>query len=347
MQEIEHLVRYSIFCFFFFYSFSFAQTYPDSLVNKSISHGISLILEQNYLKAHDEFSKLSKNYPELPFGYIYLAATEIAKSVDYYKKFNEELIFSYLDSAAEISDRKLSENDTLIWNYYFKGLTDGYYSYFQALRGNYFSAITNGINSIKNFNKCLEINHEFSEAYIAIGTFNYWSGSKSLGIDWLPFTSDKSNEGIKMLEKAISKQSYSNYLAVYSLCWIYIDQNKPNKTIKTANYILSQYPNSRLFTWVLAAAFKRIDKSKAILYYRKVIDLFPRNDKDSRAAKIVLEHKIAMLEFELGNYTESLNLCNKILNSENNLSKEQHDFVEKRFERTQNLKEEILVKLNK
>lgn len=347
MREIEHLVRYSIVCFLFVCSFSYAQTYPDSLVDKSIKHGISLILEQNYSQAKIEFNNLSNKYRNLPFGYIYLAATEIAESVDYYKKFNEDLIFAYLDSAGEISNRNISENDTLIWNYYAKALTNGYYSYFQALRGNYFSAITKGINSIRNFKVCLRKNHDFTEAYIAIGTFSYWSSSKSLGLDWIPFSKDNSVEGVKMLEESIPKNSYSNYLAVYSLCWIYIDQKKPKKTINIANNILAQYPNSRLFTWVLAAAFKRVDKNKAIFYYEKVINLFPDNDGNSKAAIIILEHKIAMLEFELSNYKKALSLCNKILNSENKLTDEQYEIVEKRFERTRSLKKEILNKIKK
>ena len=102
MQEIEHLVRFSLVFFLFFYSLISPQLYPASLVDKSLQTGIHLILQQKYSSAVEHFNQLKINYPQLPVGKIYLAATEIAKSLDYYQPFNEDIIFSYLDSAMEI-----------------------------------------------------------------------------------------------------------------------------------------------------------------------------------------------------------------------------------------------------
>ncbi len=347
MREIEHLVRFSLGFILLITTFVSAQVYPDSLVDKYLNVGINSILEQNYTQAEEQFNQLKIDYPNLPFGNIYLAATEIAKSLDYYQPFAEDSIFSYLDSAMEISEKRYDENDTLIWNLYFKALSEGYYAYFQAMRHNYFSAFTKGLNSINDYQKCLEYDPNFYESYVTIGTFNYWSSSKTLGLSWLPFANDNVAESIKMLEDVITKPVYNKYLAAYSLCWIYIDIKKPRKTVKLAKSILKTYPNSRLFTWVLADAYKRFDKEKAVENYWKVLNSFENNSNHLIVVKIVLMHKIAMLQFDLKEYDKSIELCNQILINDTNLNDTQLDFIEKRLERVKTLKENILEKIKK
>ncbi len=347
MQEIEHLARFSFVFFIFFYSQISAQVYPDTLVDKYLRTGINLILEQKYSSAVEQFNQLKKKYPQLPFGNIYLAATEIAKSLDYYQPFNEDLIFSYLNSALETSQKLYEKNDTLVWNLYCKALSEGYYAYFQAMRGNYFSAFTQGFNSINDYQNCVKMNPDFYEAFIAIGTFDYWSSSKSLRLSWLPFAKDNSKASIKILENAISHFTYNKFLAAYSLCWIYIDDKNPEKSVELAKNILKKYPDSRLFTWVLADAYKRIDKEKAIENYSKVLNSFEKNFESLKVVKIVLKHKIAMLQYDLKKYNNSLKLCNEILAIGKTLNQAQHEFIDKRLARTKELKNKIVEKIKK
>lgn len=347
MREIEHLVRFSIVFIFFFSSVLSAQVYPDKNVDKYLRSGIKFILDENYSAAESQFIRLKNEYPELPFGNVYLAATEIAKSLDFYKPFNEDLIFLYLDSASELSDKLFEKNDTLIWHLYFKALSAGYYAYFQAMRGNYFSAISKGINSINDYNECLKLNPKFYEAFIAIGTFNYWSSSKTLGLKWLPFVKDNSSGSISILENAISKPVYNKYLAAYSLCWIYIDNNEPGKSIKLAKSILSEYPKSRLFMWVLANGFKRTDKTKAVEIYNNILNSFNALPDSLPVVKIILKHKIAMLLFDLKKYDSAKELCNEIILMKKSLNENEFDIVEERLDRVIKLKGKIIDILSK
>lgn len=347
MLEIEHLVRFSLVITFFFYSLLSAQVYPDKNIDTYLRSGIKFILEENYSAAEKKFRNLKTEYPELPFGNIYLAATEIAKSLDFYKPFNEDLIFSYLDSASEQADKLFEANDTLIWNVYFKALSSGYYAYFQAMRGNYFSAISNGINSIKDYNECLKLNPNFYEAFIAIGTFNYWSSSKTLGLKWLPFVKDNSSGSISMLEKAISKPAYNKYLAAYSLCWIYLDNNEPNKSIKLAKNILNEHPKSRLFMWVLANGLKRTNKAKAVEVYNNILNSFNALPDSLPVVKIILKHKIAMLLYDLKKYESAKKLCSEIILMKKSLNENELDIVEERLDRVIELNDKIIDILSK
>ena len=86
MQEIERLVRYSILFFILiilFVDFVPAQNFPDQKVDSLLKTGIRKIINQEYFKAENIFHQLNRDYPDLPFGKIYLAACRIAKAYDY------------------------------------------------------------------------------------------------------------------------------------------------------------------------------------------------------------------------------------------------------------------------
>ena len=100
MPEIEHLEHYKFyFTLAFLLSLSsilYCQKYPDKNVDSLLNRGINFIINQKYESAGKNFEQLNNSYPNLPFGKIYLAAAEIAKSYDYDQRFNDDLITKYL-----------------------------------------------------------------------------------------------------------------------------------------------------------------------------------------------------------------------------------------------------------
>ena len=107
----------------------YSQEYPDGSVNSLLKSGIDYIINQNYSQAKSEFEKLNSKYPDLPFGKIYLAAVEIARSYDYGEGYNGDVISKYLNAAKYQSEKLLNKYPENIWNHYFLGLTEGYISY--------------------------------------------------------------------------------------------------------------------------------------------------------------------------------------------------------------------------
>ena len=142
------------------------------------------------------------------------------------KNFDEKYIRENLESAKKQSEKLLDSDESNIWYRYFYALSEGYISYFEAINGSWFAALTTGINSISEFEKILSSDENFFEAYIAIGTFEYWKSRKLEFVSWLPFSNDTKSIGIDLLIIAIDSSSYNSHLAVNSLIWIYIDQKK-------------------------------------------------------------------------------------------------------------------------
>jgi hypothetical protein len=320
MQVTGHLVLYSKIFILLLFTFSvniFSQEYPDESVNALLKSGINDIINQNYSQAKSEFEKLNSKYPDLPFGKIYLAATEIARSYDYGEEYNGELISKYLNSAKDQSEKLLNINPENIWNNYFLGLAEGYISYYEGLNGSWLTSLKEGVNSASNFEECLKRNPGFFEAYSGLGTYKYWKSKKIGFLSWLPFIHDERNEGINYLEKAVEKSSYNTYLAVNSLIWIYIDKKNFNKAIRISQKALHEFPKSRFFKWGLARALEDVNSSKAINSYSEILNSYPNLNSMNHYNEIVLKHLMAQQYEKMGENTKALKLCNDIMGIKN------------------------------
>jgi tetratricopeptide (TPR) repeat protein len=343
MQETELLVRYKIILLFFvilIYSECSAQVYPDARVDSILRAGIRQIVNQDYKSAEGIFGKLNREYPHLPLGKIYLAANKIAEAYDYAQDFDETYILNNLESAKEQSEKLVELDETDIWYRYFYSLAEGYISYYEAIEGSWFSALSTGINSITEFEEILVEDENFYEAYIAIGTFEYWKSRKLEFMDWLPFASDTKNIGIDRLIVAINSSSYNSHLAIISLIWIYIDQKKYDEAIKVSERALSEFPSSRTFKWGLARAFEEKNPLKAIELYLEILHSYPDLLKENYKNEITLKHLIAQQYVKLGDKDKALKYCNEIL-SVKNIPQKTLDELSERLERVNSLKKEL------
>jgi predicted Zn-dependent protease len=319
----------------------YSQEYPDGSVNSLLKSGIDDIINQNYPQAKSEFEKLNSKYPDLPFGKIYLAAAEIAKSYDYGEEYNGEVISKYLYSAKDQSENLLNNNPENIWNHYLIGLAEGYISYYEGLNGSWLTSLKEGINSASNFEECLKKNPDFFEAFSGLGTYKYWKSTKTKFLSWLPFVHDDRAEGINYLEKAIDKSSYNNYLAVNSLIWIYIDQKNFENAVRISEKAMNEYPKSRFFKWGLARAFEDVDRSKAINSYYEILNSYQNLNSMNHYNEIVLKHLIAQQYEKVGEKSKALKLCNEIM-AIKNLSEFVKNKLGDRLNRVKELQERVL-----
>jgi len=337
------LVRCKIILIFFvilIYSELPAQVYPDAHVDSLIRTGIKHIVNQDYTSAEKCFKILNKQYSHLPFGKIYLAANKIAEAYDYAVDFDEKFILNNLESAKEQAQKLVAKDGSNIWYHYFFALTEGYVSYFDAINGNWFSALTTGVNSISEFEKILAEDENFYEAYIAIGTFEYWKSRKMEFMSWLPFANDTKNIGIDLLIVAIDSSSYNSHLAINSLIWIYIDQQRYEDAIKVAEKALREFPQSRTFKWGLARAYEEENPLKAIELYLDILNSYPGSLKENYKNEITLKHLIAQQYAKLGNKEKALQYCDEILSTQN-IPQKTLDKLSERLDRVKSLRKEL------
>ncbi len=343
MLETELLGRckfYFIIFFLLVYSEVFAQIYPDAIVDSLLRTGIRYVVKQDYDSANKIFKQLNAEYSSLPLGKIYLAASKIAEAYDYAQDFDETYIRENLESA-KVQTEKLHDPDNRnIWYRYFYALSEGYIAYFEAINGSWFSAMNTGINSISEFEEILTRDKNFFEAYIAIGTFEYWKSRKLEFISWLPFSNDTKNIGIDFLIIAIDSSSYNSHLAINSLIWIYIDQKKFEDAIEVAQNALKEFPESRTFKWGMARAYEESDPLESIKLYIEILNSYPDIKTENYKNEITLKHIIAQQYARLGDKEEAIIYCNEIL-SMKNIPEKTFNEMQERLERVKELKNEL------
>lgn len=346
MPGIELLVRYKILLLLLLSNLLYGQNHPDKSIDSLLSDGIQNIVVQDYDSAFNVFIKLDQQFNTLPLGQIYLAATEIAKSVDYMEDINVEYVDSLLELASDKTELLLEANPDDLWNNYYEALIFGYKAYYYSISGSLIAAFSDGVQCLRSFHKCLEIDPNFYEAYTAMGTYNYWKSARSKAFLWLPFVADNREEGIKYLERAVESSTYNKHLAAYSLVWIYIDYGENQKAIDLSIKSLQEFQDSRFFKWGLARAYKAIDKNKTIDVYYDLLRSVETLENSNLFNNVVLMHKIAMLYDEIGDYSKSLKLCNEILAFDIKSDKIRQRLVE-RIKRVRELKESLIKKLDK
>ena len=338
------MARFNIPVIFIFLLFSqgslFPQIYPEKGIDSLMKKGINEIINQKYDSAKVNFTELNSRYPEVPFGRIYWAAVEIARSYDLAEKFNSDYIKKNLTVAVDSAQSLIKRDSKNPWNYYFSALAQGYYAYFNALKKDWLPALDYGLKSISSFEKCLNINPQFYDGYTAIGSFKYWKSRKTEFLNWLPFVDNEEKKGIDYLIIATHHYSYNEYLAFNSLIWIYIDKKKYDSAVKLAEKVLKQYPDSRTFKWGLARAYEGIDVKKAIKVYDQLLNSYENMKNSNHYYEIVLKHIIAQQYYKLGDNANALKLCNEIL-TENNLSEYVRNRLKHRLERVKKLKTEL------
>jgi len=343
MQETERLVRFSIlFLLFNILSVNliFCQEFPDSRVDSLLKSGIRFIINQDYSNAAAKFKQLDTEYTELPIGKIYLAACRIAESFDYAEEYDTEYIEASLDEAKEFIRELLRADENNLWYIYFYALAEGYASYFEALNKNWLTSISKGLNSISAFEKCLNLDNEFYESYIAIGTFEYWKSRKTEFLMWMPFYEDDTEAGIDNLRTAVKQASYNSHLAVNSLIWIYIDQIDFSSAIELGENAVEEFPKSRYFKRGLARAYEDVDPHRSIELYKEILDSYSSNRKQNHINFVKLNHKIAQQYAKLGEKDKALFICEKIL-AIKHLNEFELSKLSKRIERVNELKSSL------
>ena len=343
-QETEHLARcsfLSLTIYFILFNVSFAQDFPDQRVDSLLKSGIMNVVNQEYTEANKYFKQLASEYPELPLGKIYLAASKIAEAYDYKKEYDSDYIESNLEEAREHAEELLSIDEDNLWFNYYYALAEGYTSYYDAIRDNWLSALSTGMNSISAFGNCINIDNNFYEAYIAIGTYEYWMSRKTEFLEGMPFYEDETEIGIEKLRTAIQSASYNSHLAVNSLIWIYIDQKDFNTAIEIGRNAVDEFPDSRYFKWGLARAYEDVNTESSIQLYYDLIESFRQEKDQNRINVIVLKHIIAQQYFKTGKKEKAFILCDEIL-SVSDLNDYELSMLEDRLERVKEFKNTLL-----
>ncbi|MCX7983644.1 MAG: hypothetical protein N3A63_01925 [Bacteroidetes bacterium] len=327
---------------FFLYILSItavAQSLNNPL-DRLVKEGIHLILLQQYHEALNHFKKVTHLAPEHPYGYLYQVATLQAMAIDLETPIDEHLFDSLLVRAQQLAERYPQP-----WQEFFCGLVDGYRAYYAADQGRWLQAVRYGSSSAQYFEKVLQADSTFYEAYVGVGTYYFWKSEKTQFLTWLPFISDDRMKGIQMLTIASERAEYNRFSAMSSLITIYLELKEYSKAETWARRALQQYPRNRVFLWGLATAYDRAGKlEEAVQWYSTLLQEILSSQQAHPYNEIVCRLNLSKAKLRLNDTVGVNNHLKTVLSYKN------HPFPSKIKSRVQekfNIAADLLGKLDK
>ena len=308
------------------------QPLPDRGLHEKILQGIDLTLKQEYPAARQLFRSLTQEYPNHPAGYLYLAGAVQAEFSDYEQSFEQKLFDSLLAKGETLADRLIEGKDSAAWGYYYAGTALSYRAFSASERGNWPSVIIDGMNSAKMFGRCLELNPQFYDAMEGLGTYYYWRSKKTEFLSWVPFVTNRKQEGISLLHSAVDHGTYERYLGLNSLILVLTEEERYDEALQLTTNALSEYPQNRSFLWCLVGIEERSPhhdtvalKSAVSRLLTSILKAPVRNCYYEAACRL----KLAQYAFDERRYDDSIEECTMILQYRNLDGKTKRDIGKK------------------
>lgn len=301
-----------ILTLFLFINFSFAIDWIDK--------NIELTINGKFNRSLDLLNERINNDSTDFKSYFYLAATLNSKMTHYENLDFEKEFYNAIEKTIQLIEtirtNDISVPDSIHAEYlFYLGSAYGYRGYFEGKKGNWYSALSDGLKAINLLEESVGIDSTLTQAYLGIGTYDYWSSSKLKFALWLPFISDNRDRGIELIKKSLAAKGPAKYMAMHQLVYILIDYGKFEQAKYYANLIVEKYPQSQFMWWAYSHVFyKQRDYEKAIPSYQHLLELILKDDEFNPAHIIKCNLKLAQLYFESKKYPECILYCNNILN---------------------------------
>ncbi|RKX19803.1 MAG: hypothetical protein DRP26_02795, partial [Candidatus Zixiibacteriota bacterium] len=181
----------------------------------------------------------------------------------------------------------------------------------------WFKAVTKGLKAGKYFSKAVKKDTLFYEASVGLGTLHYWRSAKLGILRKLPFISDKRQQGIDELKKAMEKSRYSSTAAAIGLGWIYINRKEYPKAIAIADELIARGNGGRQTLWLRAIAnFNRGNINGIIRDFTLIREGLVRKGNQNYYNLIICNYCLGVAYYLKGDDKTALDYFNEMLSWE-------------------------------
>ena len=245
--------------------------YQNDEIKNLFYEGTDACFRENYTLAEEKFNQIVSKALQDPAGYFLKAMLYQAQMIDYESDFREGDFYENIKTAKKHAQERIKNNKKDAWAYLFLGNAYGAKAIYEARKGNWWSALNNGLMAKSGLKEAVKRDPGLYDAYVALGSYHYWASVVTKALWWLPFVGDRREEGIAELKLAQEKSIYSQDAASNGLIWIYINEKKFDQAISLAEKMQNKYPEGKSFLWALATAYyEKFDWKNALLSYQEI-----------------------------------------------------------------------------
>ncbi len=179
-----------------------------------------------------------------------------------------------LDSVLALSQRSVAKHRIdQARLYFYRGSALGYKAFYQGKHGQWLDALRNGMRSVSDLHKAVELDSSLWDAYLGIGVYQYWKSTKLKFLLWTPFVSDTRDKGIENILKAVNHPCYSQYMAMHQLVYILLNYGDFDQAWYYAQKVRAAFPDSPFMRWAYAHSLYKMHRNRqAIRAYSQILD---------------------------------------------------------------------------
>lgn len=284
-------------------------------IDKLIRQSIEACIVHKYAEAESAAVRIIRLSPNTPEGYFYRAAVVYSMIIDYEELIRPDDFNDYLNKAESSAKNILAKEPNCGLSLFFLGSSKAYRSSFYLRCAKYYAALNEGLSSVDYLRKALEADSSMYDAYMGIGSYDYWLSRKTAFLRYLPLITDQRAKGINELYTAVSKGRYSPESASSALAWVLIDAGRPLEAVKVTEPFYKKYPSSRFFMFSYARAlFDGKEYAKSVKIYTELLCSIQSAPRNNYFNEIGVYHKLAEANYCLKNYRAAAEMCRKGLN---------------------------------
>lgn len=290
------------------------RVYGNAELDSLLRLGIDLTLQHDYDGARGVFRTMTQRYPDDPAGPVFEAGVIQTMSMDYEEFLPGEEFDSLITLAKEKAESAIDDFPDSGWPHLLLGTALGSEAFTRAQEGDWFSAATLGLSSASSFETALEHDSALVDAFAGIGTYYYWKTRRIQFLTWLPFVSDRREEGIALLRRCADQGVYNQFAAMSSLVGVLNDSEDYEGSIAVANLALAKYPRNRIFLWGLATALERSHRpEEALAAYNRLLSAIASDKRSNRYNELVCRLKILVFLKDANRRAEAMSALSEIL----------------------------------
>lgn len=252
---------------------------PNRIINNETSEyqklrreGFNSLYNMDYKSAQTKFAQMTQVLPDHPAGHFYLATNywlELLESTrrlqanlysgeSFYAetkdKVDEKVDKEFrrlLSISLEKAESNIKKNPKDVESIYYQGAAHGLMASYEAtVTRAFFSALKHGSKSVDLHRKVVELDPNYIDAYLTIGTYDYIVGSLPFAVKILAaiggFRGSK-ERGLEELNLVAQKGFYAQDDARVLLLALYNRENKNNEVLSLLEMLSKKYPHNYLF----------------------------------------------------------------------------------------------------
>jgi len=286
------------FVFLFFFSNSISSQSLQSHVNQGLAKAYNMELDA----AEKIYNRIIDLYPEDPHGYYLIAQIYYWTFLGSKDKGEYQVFIKFADLAQSKIDRILDTDDKNVKVLHLAGNLASFRAMANAVNESSVDAFWSSKNAVNYFEKAIQINPKFYDAYLGLGLFDYAMSFVPEFLKWAVkltgLTSDK-ERGLRYIKTAFNRGNletteaafhlskiYTDYLADYDSAYYYIQTvipKYPRNTLFLYQYAVSLIKGRELdraiqpLNTVIRLNNKRFPQITALAHYRKGEIYFKKN----------------------------------------------------------------------